>query len=195
MSLETVVEDIREEAREEAEAIRADADERAEEILEAAREDAETIRESAEREVDNEIERERKQRVSSATLEAKQTRLEARRDVLQEVHERLEERVADLSGDRRESLTRELLVAAAREFEDDETVTVHCRPEDAEMVDSLLSQDRFERFERAGEVDCLGGVVVEGDRSRVRVNNTFDSVLEDLWEDELREISQRLFEE
>jgi len=27
------------------------------------------------------------------------------------------------------------------------------------------------------------------------VNNTFDSILEDVWEDELKEISDRLFEQ
>jgi len=37
--------------------------------------------------------------------------------------------------------------------------------------------------------------VVESDASRVRVNNTFDSVLETVWEDQLKDVSTRLFEQ
>ncbi|OYR79833.1 V-type ATP synthase subunit E, partial [Halorubrum distributum] len=40
-----------------------------------------------------------------------------------------------------------------------------------------------------------GGVVAESDTSRVRVNNTFDSVLESVWDDELKNISERLFDQ
>lgn len=46
-----------------------------------------------------------------------------------------------------------------------------------------------------GEIDCLGGVVAESDTSRVRVNNTFDSILESVWDDELKNISERLFDQ
>jgi V/A-type H+-transporting ATPase subunit E len=193
MSLETVVEDIREEARARADEIRDEGERRAEELLGSAREDAEAIREEAEREVEAEIEQERKQKVSSAKLEAKQARLEARRNVLEDVRERVEERIAGLDGDTRETLTRELLDAAEDEFEADETVYVYGRADDRELIESVLAD--YDGFEFGGERDCLGGVVVEGDRSRVRVNNTFDSIVEDVWEDNLREISDRLFED
>jgi V/A-type H+-transporting ATPase subunit E len=53
----------------------------------------------------------------------------------------------------------------------------------------------YKNYEYAGKYDCLGGVVVESDQSRLRVNNTFDSVLESVWEDNLQDISKRLFEQ
>jgi len=192
MSLDTVVEDIREEARARAEEIRKEADARAEEMIEQAERDAEEIREDAVRDVEAEVDRMEKQEISSAKLEAKQTRLEARRDVLEDVREAVEAEIADLEGDTREELTRALLDAAATEF-DDESVTVYGRAEDRELIEDVLAD--YEGFSWAGERDCLGGVVVEGEGSRVRINNTFDSVLEDVWEDELREISTRLFED
>ncbi len=192
MSLDTVVEDIRDEARARAEEIRQAADERAEEIVAAAEEDAEAIREEAEAEAEREVAQEREQKVSSAKLEAKQARLEARRDVLADVHEAVEDRIAAIEGDRREELTRALLEAAATEFEGDD-VAVYGRAEDEQLLTDLL--DEYEGFSYAGEYDCLGGVVVESERSRLRVNNTFDSILEDVWEDELKEISDRLFEQ
>jgi V/A-type H+-transporting ATPase subunit E len=192
MSLETVVEDIRDEARARAEEIRQEADERAEEIVREAESDREEILEDAEREVEQQIEQEREQKLSSAKLEAKQERLEARRDVLQEVRDRVEDRLASLEDDRREELTRELLDAAIVEFDDDATVEVYGRSDDADLLQSIVEEYDAEY---AGEYDCLGGVVVESVGSRLRVNNTFDSVIDEVWEDSLKDVSDRLFEQ
>ena len=193
MSLDTIVEDIREEARARAEEIRTDGENRADEIVADAEADAERIREEAREEADRRIEQEREQELSGAKLEAKQQRLEARREVLEEVRGDARDRIAAIDGDEREDLTRTLLATAAEEFAADETVRVHGHEDDAELLETVV--DDFEGFAVGDPVDCLGGVVVESDESRVQVNNTFDSVLEEVWEDNLGEISARLFEE
>ena len=192
MSLETVVEDIRDEARETAAEIREDAEDRAAEIVAEAEEEAEAILEEGTREAEREIAQEREQRRSSATLRAKQARLEARRDVLEEVRSRVEESLASLSGERREELTRALIEDARAEF-DRGPLRVYGRESDADLLEELLEE--YGALEYGGEHDCLGGVVVESDHSRLRVDNTFDSVFDDVWEDNLREISDRLFEQ
>ena len=192
MSLETVVEDIRETARERAEERLAEAEAEADRIVSEAEAEADAVLEEAEADAERRIARERDQQRSSATLEAKQARLEARRDELAEVREAVEAAVADIGGDTREALTRALLEDAAAEFEGAGSVSVHGAEADAELLESILAD--YDGFEHAGTVDCLGGVVVESDASRLRVNNTFDSVLDRVWEDELREISERLFE-
>jgi len=193
MSLDTVVKDIRDEANARAEDIRAEGETRAEEIESAAESDAEEILADAEAEVEREIDQLRDQRLSSAKLEAKQKRLEARRDVLGEVREAVEDELAALEGDTREELTRDLLEAARDEFDAGDDVSVYGRSDDQALLESIV--DEYDGYEYAGSVDCLGGVVVESEQSRVRVNNTFDSVLEDVWEDNLQEISNRLFEQ
>ena len=193
MSLDTVVEDIRDEARARAEEIRTDGESRAEEIREAAERDAEEILETAEREVERQVDQEREQKLSSAKLEAKQERLEARREVLEDVRDDVEAHIGDIDGDEREQLTRTLLYAAAEEFDEADTVRVHGRAADADLLERIVADE--DGYAVGDPVDCLGGVVVESDASRVRVNNTFDSVVEEVWEDNLREISARLFEE
>ncbi|ARS90036.1 V-type ATP synthase subunit E [Natrarchaeobaculum aegyptiacum] len=195
MSLDTVVEDIRDEAHARAENIRDDGESRADEIVSAAEEDADELLEDAEADVEREIDQLREQRLSSAKLEAKQTRLEARRDVLGEVREQVEAELAGIEGGDREELTRALLESSSDEFDEGDDVRVYGRADDDELLESILDDEEFDDYEYAGEYDCLGGVVVESDQSRVRVNNTFDSVLEDVWEDNLREISNRLFEQ
>ncbi len=193
MSLDTVVDDIRERAQERAEQIRAEGEQQAEEIVDEAEAEAARIRESREREVDREIEQKREQARSGAALEAKQERLKARRDVLEEVREATEQRLAELEGDRREELTRSLLQNAATEFDEGETVAVYGRSDDESLLGEILAE--YDGWSYAGERDCLGGVVVESEESRVRVNNTFDSVLEAVWEENLKAISDRLFED
>ena len=192
MSLDTVAEDIREEARARAEEIRAEAEREAEERIAEAEADADEIRAEAEREVERQIEQEREQRLSSATLEAKQMRLEARRNALSDVREQVEDRITELSGERRERLTRSLLDAAAAEF-DDHAIEVYARPDDEDLVREILAD--YDDASYAGDYDCLGGVVVESEGSRIRVNNTFDSVLEDVWDENLKDVSARLFEQ
>jgi V/A-type H+-transporting ATPase subunit E len=193
MSLETVVEDIRDEARARAEDLRAEGERRAEEIIAEAEQDAEELLEARERQVDQQIDQQREQALSSAKLEAKQQRLEARRDALEQVHDQLESDIVAIDGERREELTRSLVDAAAAEFEDDDTVQVFGRADDEALLTNVLAD--YDGWSYAGEYDCLGGVVVESETSRVRVNNTFDSVLGQVWDDELKQISERLFEE
>jgi len=193
MSLDTVVEDIREQARARADEISEEADAEANELIESAEADAEEVREEILADAQRRIEQEREQKVSSAKLEAKQARLEARRDVIQSVRDEVETEIETLDGEDRRELTEAMLDAAASEFADGAAVTVYGRADDQALIEELLEQ--YESFEYAGEYDCLGGVVAESEESRVRVKNTFDSVLKAVWEAQLREISDRLFEQ
>lgn len=193
MSLDTVAEDIKDDARERAERIREETDERTDEIIEEAEADAVDIKDERSREVEATIEQERDQTRSSANLAAKQKRLEARRDALEATREAAEERVAAIDGEEREELTRALLDDAAEEFESDASVRVSGRPADEDLIESIV--DDYDGFEYVGEYDCLGGVVAASEGSRVRVTNTFDSILDRVWDDELQETSTRLFEE
>lgn len=193
MSLDSVVEDIREQARAEAEAIREAAKEEAAEIIEEAEQEASQLIEQAKEGAERDSKQLREQQLSSANLEAKQLRLEARREVLDEVREKVEERLVALGSDEREALTKTLLEAALDEFGDDEALTVHGRESDEDLLAELVSDD--DRLSVGDPVDRLGGIVVEGTSTRLRVDNTFDAVLNEVWDDRLRSISDELFEE
>jgi V/A-type H+-transporting ATPase subunit E len=193
MSLDTVAEDIRDEARERREEIIAEAEQEADEIIAEAEQEADEIIAEAEQAVDREIDTERERQLSSATLEAKQERLEARREALDEAREAVENEVAALEGEDRRELTHELLADAVASFDDETAVEVYVRPEDRDLVAELC--ESFPTAAVAGETDCLGGVVAESEASRVRIDNTFDSVLDTVWEDNLRDVSARLFGE
>lgn len=192
MSLDTVVEDIREEARARADEILDEANAQAEEIVSEAEADADRIRTERQAEVERTVERERDRSLSSAKLEAKQERLAARRDLLEEVREATADALAELEDDRRRELTEALLEGALAEF-DDEPVVVRGRADDADLLEELV--DDVEDAVIGDPYDCLGGVVVAGEGSRVQVNNTFDSLLEEVWDRNLKELSDTLFEQ
>lgn len=193
MSLETVVEDIREKAQTEAQSIREEGEEKADEIIAEAEQEADEIREDAKTRAERKIEQEREQKLSSAKLQAKQQRLEAQRDVLDDVYDAVEEEIASLEGEERRELTETLLAVSANEFDEGSDVSVFGREDDSELLQDLVA-DR-DGFSHEGSVSCIGGVVLESDSSRVRVDNTFDSILEEVWEDNLREISSQLFDQ
>lgn len=193
MSLEQVADDIEKEARARADEIRADADEKAEAIIAEAETEADEIKQARAEEVDDEIDQRREQALSGAKLEAKQQRLEARREVLADVREEIEAALVDLDDDKRESLLRSLIEAAAGEFENDDSVVVHGRADDQALIEEILTG--YEGFSFGERRSCLGGVIVESETSRVRVNNTFDSVLDSVWDDQLKDLSNHLFEQ
>ena len=82
--------------------------------------------------------------------------------------------------------------APSLETSGDVTVDVHGRADDEDLLTEILED--YDGYQFAGEYDCLGGVVVESRESRVRVNNTFDSILDGVWEDNLKELSELLFD-
>ena len=192
MSLDTVVEDIRAEAEAEAAAIREEAEVDAADIVAAAEADANETIESAKATAAQRIEREREQELSSATLQAKQQRLAARRDVLEDVYDSVEEALRELDGDRREELTAALIDAGLEQIDVEEDIRILGASGDQELIESLI-EDR-EGIAYGGDYECLGGVVIESDAARVRINNTFDSVLDSVWESHLKDISDQLFE-
>ena len=83
MSLETVVEDIRERARGDAERILSEADIEGKEIVDKAKKEAAIIKVLGKEEMDRRVELEREQKFSSANLSAKQKTLERKLKWLQ----------------------------------------------------------------------------------------------------------------
>lgn len=193
MSLDTVAEDIRAQAQTEAE-----------ELIQAAEQEAETLRKQAEREADelreqrlteaeSTIEQEREQKLSSASLEAKQLRLKARRDALADVRTSIETELKSIDGEKRRALTEQLLAATVTEF-DAGPIDIYCRAEDRELLEQLAAEYEEKELRYAGDTDCLGGVIAESDSSQVRVTNTFDAVLADIWDENLKETADRLLD-
>ncbi len=191
MGLDTVVNDIKDEARARAEEIVEGAEAEKEEMLEEAREKAEELKQEARRDAESEADALREQEVSSAKLEARKMKSRKERDLLADLRADVRDELAALDEDR-EGLTATLLEDGIEELGETEGV-VYVAEGDEEMVEELLED--VDGFEVGGTTDVLGGVVVEAADGKVRVDNSFDSVLERVWNDSLREVSARLLGE
>lgn len=191
MGLDTVVNDIKDEARARAEEIVEEAEAEKEEKLEEARERAEELKQEARRDAESEADALREQEVSSAKLEARKMKSRKERDLLADLRADVRDELAALDEDR-EGLTATLLEDGIEELGETEGV-VYVAEGDEEMVEELLED--VDGFEVGGTTDVLGGVVVEAADGKVRVDNSFDSVLERVWNDSLREVSARLLGE
>ena len=191
MSLETVVEDIREKARGDAERILSESDAEGKEIIDKARKEASVNRAVGKEEISRKIELEREQKFSSTNLAAKQKTLEKKRDLLELVRQEIEDEISQIKGKEREELTGKLIESSIKEFIGVKDVFVYGNLEDEKLLKSLLKKHKGVKY--GGEYECIGGVVMESESARMRVNNTFDSIIETVWTEELKNISELLF--
>ncbi|HIJ12519.1 MAG TPA: V-type ATP synthase subunit E [Halobacteriales archaeon] len=191
MSLETVVEDIREKARGDAERILSESDAEGKEIIDKARKEASVNRAVGKEEISRKIELEKEQKFSSTNLAAKQKTLEKKRDLLELVRQEIENEISQIKGKEREELTGKLIESSVKEFIDVKDVVVYGNVEDEKLLKSLLKKHKGVKY--GGEYECIGGVVMESESARMRVNNTFDSIIETVWTEELKNISELLF--
>ena len=191
MSLETVVEDIREKARGDAERILSESDAEGKEIIDKARKEASVNRAVGKEEISRKIELEKEQKFSSTNLAAKQKTLEKKRDLLELVRQEIENEISQIKGKEREELTGKLIESSIKEFIGVKDVVVYGNLEDEKLLKSLLKKHKGVKY--GGEYECIGGVVMESESARMRVNNTFDSIIETVWTEELKNISELLF--
>jgi V/A-type H+-transporting ATPase subunit E len=191
MSLETVVEDIRKEALKSAKRILSEASKVEEGIVDSAKKSAAGVKMEGKEEVDRIIRLEREQRFSSANLEAKQKVLEMKRDLIEIIRNDVEEEIKSISGKEREALTKILIDSSAKEFENVDDIVVYGQSKDEKLLKSLLKNHKGIKY--GGMYDCIGGVVMESESARMRVNNTFDSIIDSVWTEELKNISELLF--
>ncbi len=173
---EETVRKIEEEAKKEAERIIAEAKEQAEEILKKAREEAE-----------KEAEALKKQELSSISLEMKRMLLNKQKEIVESVFDLLKQRVQEMDEETRKKLIKTLLSKNASPG-----MLVYSRKEDEDIVKSVIDELKLD-LKYAGNIDCLGGVILEDPSGEVRINLTFDELLSQVYEQKLSEVSKILF--
>jgi len=181
MGLETVLERIRDTGKSEASSIVGEARQERERILAEARTEAAKHLARREAEAAEQAKRRRVQDLARAELDAKKIVLAAQEAVLKEVRERGRQRLAGLSTP--EAL-RKTLAKNAAEWR---SGRVYCNEKDASAVRAIVGGNF------GGTIPCLGGVVIESADGTRRLDLTSDSILEDLWDDVVKEVAETLW--
>ena len=181
MGLETVLERIQDTGKAEADAIVAQGRQERERILSEVRAEGGKLAARREAEARDQTERRRVQALARADLDAKRAVLTAQAEVLRAVRDRARERLA---ASRSPADLRRILQKHAEEWR---SGRVYSNARDAADVRAIVG-GAF-----AGTVDCIGGVLIENREGTERTDLTFDSILDDLWDDVVREVARTLW--
>ncbi len=183
MTLEPVIEEITRKGHLEIAEIKKEAEKKAEEIIAEAKERAEEIIKKAKVEAEREVERLRKQEISGIKLEMKKEELAKKKDIVERVREKLIERIRSMDDKEREKLLEKLISKY-----DQDGFKVYSNKRDEEIVKRLAK-----KMEYAGNVECLGGIILESADGSYRINLTFDNIVEDVFEERMKDIHRILF--
>ncbi|AEA46335.1 V-type ATP synthase subunit E [Archaeoglobus veneficus] len=188
MALEVIIEEIRKKGDEEVRRIKGEAESEAEKIIAEAKEKAEEILKKAKEEAEKEAERLRRQEISGVNLEMKRLLLNKRKEALETVYEIVQDRIKQMDTETKKKLLENLIKKNAVG-----EMVVYSNKDDEPVVREVISDMADLKY--GGNIDCLGGVILESPDGEVRINLTFDELLKQLYEQKMSEVSKILFGE
>ncbi|WP_094227830.1 V-type ATP synthase subunit E [Methanolobus psychrotolerans] len=182
MGLETVIKDIIDAAKADVSKMDSDADAEVSLILDEAKQNAKRIMGERLAKAEDDIRKIRQQEISSANLEVKRTLLNARKEILEKVYIQAVETISAFSPEKNEELLKELIT----NYESNGT-RIYSNAGSEELVKKLSS------IKYAGNVNCLGGVIIENEDGTIRLDYTYDVILKSVNERLLKQTSDILF--
>ncbi len=182
MPLEPIIEEIIRKGHQQVSEINRSAEEEAESIISEAKDEAKEILKKAREEAEKEAERLRRQEISGINLEMKKEELLRKREVVEKVYQLLVEKVENLSDKEREDILKRML----EKYEGQDYI-VYSNKRDEKIV------KKISKLEYGGNVDCMGGVILESKEGDYRINLTFDNLLREVYESRMKEVYEKLF--
>lgn len=184
MGLENVLLKIEKDTNEEVNRILAEAEQRADDIIRTAKMDAEKrYKESVDR-TRRMAEAQLKQEICGAELEAKKRLLNVRRQLLECAYI---DCVKSLSDAEHEKIIPALIARSKRDMPDGSFIYSNKR-------DEPLVRKTSPNMEYAGNIECCGGVVIENRERNVRIDLTYETLAQSIWNKNLKKIYVILFD-
>lgn len=180
MGLETVREEIIKNARKEEEMLLAEAAAESKRIFGEAEKKVQEMKDKNEAELKKFLEMMRKQEAASAELEAKKIVLEAKKNAVDKVFDAVRERVEMLPLNKRESFINAMLSKTEKEID---IGIIYCNKKDAKAIKRYA-------YKEAG---IMLGLIAESKDGTIRVDYSFDALLQSIKESELQHINNMLF--
>jgi len=184
MGLEKVIQDIQQRGEAKKQEIVSLGEKERDAQIKAAEKKARDERAKATARVEATLSQMEQQELSSAELEAKRVLLEAERKVMEELKEQVLDELSNYPADRRKKLYAKLVSNAKKELV---RGSVYSNKADKPLL-QLPPGMTF-----GGVIEGKGGLVFESEDKTVRLDYRFESILDDLWNAEMREIYMKLF--
>ena len=191
IGLETLVKDIREKAKAEAEKLRAEAKADSDLILVAAGKRSEAIKLTAEEEVTKQATHIVSQDVSAANLLVKRETLNAQKALLDQAYDAIRKEIAALPDSFHREAIRKLLTEAKKEIP---SGTIYCNARDVASAKAVVAESAdFSKFKVGAPVDIDGGIIDEGEGAALQIDYSYRTFLAKVWESGLKDASDILF--
>ncbi|HOT07434.1 MAG: V-type ATP synthase subunit E [Methanosaeta sp. PtaB.Bin039] len=181
MALDAVVEDILATSKGKVAQINTEAEQEAARILSEARERAAGIKSRKEVEAKHDVEALTRREISSANLELKRSELNVHKELLESVRTKMMEALAKLPKDQNEALIKKLV-----EPYNLKDMKAFSNKRDEAFVSSLAPN-------YGGNLDILGGVVIESKDGSLRYDLTYETLARDVFNNNVKEVSKLLF--
>jgi V/A-type H+/Na+-transporting ATPase subunit E len=183
MGLDIVVKDIQNGAQAEVSRIKAEADAKVAEILNEARDGSKKMLGDSLAQTEEDLKNLHQQVISSANLDVKRVKLNKRKDLLDQVYDKTYESIKSMPASKAEKL---LSVLISKHEADG--VRIYSSKNSEPIVRKLSS------LSYAGNVDnIIGGIILENEDGTVRIDYTYDSILKNVYERSLKQLSDILY--
>lgn len=182
MGLDAIIEEIKAKGRAEADKIGGETSQEVSKIIADAQASAAKIKAAREEAVKKEIDRLKQQEQSSANLEVKKLILNARKEVLDEVYESAKDSISRLPAEKNQLILKSII-----EKNESGNSKIFSKDKDKTTVKKITKLDF------AGEIDCLGGVVIENKDGTEVLDFRYDMILKNVNEHSLKQVSNILF--
>lgn len=186
MSLDEVIKEILDQGKREAEAIEKEAEAEAERIIDEARAEGRGIIEKKKKEALDAIKKLENKELSALEIKAKKDVLSTSKQALDRLYGAALVKLDSLPQERRERILNALVAKASRELPGG---YIYSNKKDEGFVKGNA------RFDFAGNIECSGGIIVESTDRTVKIDYTFEALLQDVWESSLAEVSKILLGE
>jgi len=181
MALDAVVDDILATSKSKVAQVGSEADQEVARILDEARKRAADIKSRKEKEVGQAVEALERREISSAHLEVKRSELNVHKEMLEKARVKLFEAIQKLPKDQNEALIKKML-----EPYNLKDMKVFSNKRDETFVSSLAPN-------YGGNLDTIGGVVVESKDGALRYDSTFETLAREVFNNHMKEASKILF--
>ena len=180
MGLEAVKEEVIRTAKTQEESLIAEARKETIKIIDEAEKKVAEVKEESDAETKRKIDVIKKQELASAELENKKMLLEAKKQLIDKVSNEVQKKVENLDSKKRGEYINKLLEKAKNDIE---VENLYCNKNDAKFLKDF----------NAKTVDIIGGLIAENKDEIVRVDYSFDTMLQNIKENELQSINKVLF--
>ena len=180
MGLEAVKEEILISAKEQSNSLIAEARKEANRVMKETEKKIEEMKEKSDAQTKKIIDIVKRQELASAELENKKILLEAKKQIIESVLAEAKKRIESMDDKKREAYMKKLLEKIKNDIEPE---YFYCNKKDA----------RFFKGFNVEPVGVIGGLIAENREKTIRVDYSFDTLLEAIDENELQRINQILF--